>query len=85
MEEAVAIAAEGRVAAAEGQWKRSRDHLRRAAGLLYHAGRLDDVQRGDEGSGQASRSFRKLMYTGDQYPSMGCGIKWKPGNEPGYG
>ena len=21
--------------------------------------------------------------TGDQYPSMGCGIKWKPGNEPG--
>jgi peroxiredoxin len=21
---------------------------------------------------------------GDQIPAMGCGIKWKPGNEPGY-
>jgi hypothetical protein len=20
----------------------------------------------------------------DQIPAMGCGIKWKPGNEPGY-
>jgi thiol-disulfide isomerase/thioredoxin len=22
--------------------------------------------------------------TGDQYPSMGCSIKWKPGNAPAY-
>ncbi|RMF64909.1 MAG: thioredoxin family protein, partial [Bacteroidetes bacterium] len=20
--------------------------------------------------------------TGEQYPSMGCNIKWRPGNEP---
>ena len=22
--------------------------------------------------------------TGSQYPSMGCSIKWKPGNDPSY-
>ena len=22
--------------------------------------------------------------SGDQYPSMGCSIKWKPGNAPAY-
>lgn len=56
--------------------------------LVYH-GRFDDTRPGQGHRATGSdlrRALDELLrtgrVTGPQYPSMGCNIKWKPGNEP---
>ncbi len=56
--------------------------------LVYH-GRFDDTRpgRGRPATGaDLKRALDEWLesgkVTGPQYPSMGCNIKWKPGNEP---
>ncbi|MDQ7040802.1 MAG: thioredoxin family protein [Rhodothermus sp.] len=56
--------------------------------LVYH-GRFDDTRPG-QGRSATGEDLRRVLdellatgqVTGPQYPSMGCNIKWKPGNEP---
>ena len=58
---------------------------------LVYRGQLDD-SRPDSGrplSGQDLRAAIEAVLSGgrvtsDQRPSIGCNIKWKPGNEPSY-
>lgn len=58
---------------------------------LVYRGQLDD-SRPDSGipvTGEDLRAAFDAVLAGetvsdDQKPSMGCNIKWKPGNEPGY-
>ncbi len=56
--------------------------------LVYH-GRFDDTRPGQgrpATGADLKRALDELLetgrVTGPQYPSMGCNIKWKPGNEP---
>lgn len=58
--------------------------------LVYH-GQLDDSRPGNgiPVSGKDVRAALSAVLTGlpvqsHQIPSMGCSIKWKPGNEPEY-
>ncbi|SHK95774.1 thioredoxin family protein [Rhodothermus profundi] len=56
--------------------------------LVYH-GRFDDTRPG-QGRPATGADLKRVLdellehgkVTGPQYPSMGCNIKWKPGNEP---
>ncbi|GIV59431.1 thioredoxin family protein [Rhodocaloribacter litoris] len=58
--------------------------------LVYH-GRFD-ATRPRSGQKPDGRDLRRVLdellttgkVTTEQYPSMGCNIKWKPGNEPAY-
>src|SRR5262245_29779529 len=59
-------------------------------GKLAYRGEFDESRPGDDApvSGQALRAALELVVAGQpvgepQTPSLGCGIKWKPGNEPG--
>ncbi len=56
---------------------------------LYYRGQLDDSRpsNGMEVSGSSLRAAVDQLLAGagapgQQRPSLGCGIKWKPGNEP---
>lgn len=56
--------------------------------LVYH-GRFDETRPGQgrpATGADLKRALDELLetgkVTGPQYPSMGCNIKWKPGNEP---
>ena len=57
---------------------------------LAYRGQLDDARPGN-GKPVTGADLRRALDTvlagedvpGDQRPSMGCNIKWKPGNEPG--
>jgi peroxiredoxin len=58
---------------------------------LYYRGHLDDSRPGNEVpvAGSDLRHALDAMLLGkpapdDQRPSLGCNIKWKPGNEPEY-
>ena len=59
---------------------------------LVYRGRLDDARPGN-GLPVTGRDLRAALdavlagqpVAGDQKPSMGCNIKWKPGNAPVYG
>lgn len=58
---------------------------------LVYRGRLDASRPGSDVpvTGEDLRAAIDAVLTGgvpssDQVPSMGCSIKWKPGNEPGY-
>jgi peroxiredoxin len=58
---------------------------------LYYRGRLDGSTPGSEvpTTGEDLRRALDLVLAGkiapnEQTPSMGCNIKWKPGNEPDY-
>ena len=58
---------------------------------LVYRGRLDDSRPNSETplTGRDLRVAIDAALTGteqayQQYPSMGCSIKWKPGNEPAY-
>ena len=58
---------------------------------LFYRGRFDDsTPKNDRPiTGKDLRSAIAAMLAGDnppqpQYPSIGCNIKWKPGNEPDY-
>ena len=58
---------------------------------LFYRGQLDASRPGNKipvtGSDlrfAMERLFRKETPPSDQRPSMGCNIKWKPGNEPAY-
>ncbi|HOF41375.1 MAG TPA: thioredoxin family protein [Candidatus Hydrogenedentes bacterium] len=59
---------------------------------LVYRGRLDDARPGN-GLPVTGRDLRAALdaalagqpVEGDQKPSMGCNIKWKPGNAPVYG
>lgn len=58
---------------------------------LYYRGRLDESSpgNGETLSGKDLFHAAELMQKGedydlDQYPSMGCNIKWKEGNAPSY-
>lgn len=60
-----------------------------AAGLLVYRGQVDDSRPGNEKplTGKDIRAAIDAVLSGtpvssDQHPSSGCGIKWKPGNEP---
>ncbi|MDP8977981.1 MAG: thioredoxin family protein [Actinomycetota bacterium] len=56
---------------------------------LVYRGQLDDARPGN-GQPVTGRDVRAALdavlegrpVPGDQHPSMGCGIKWRPGNEP---
>jgi peroxiredoxin len=58
---------------------------------LVYRGRLDE-SRPDSGNPVTGNELRAAMdavlarrpVTEEQYPSMGCSIKWKPGNQPAY-
>ena len=58
---------------------------------LVYRGQLDD-SRPDNGKPLNGRDLRTALdavlaaraVSGDQQPSVGCNIKWKPGNEPAY-
>lgn len=59
--------------------------------LVYH-GQLDDSRPGNTKplSGHDLRAALEAVLAGDpplehQVPSIGCNIKWRPGNEPDYG
>jgi peroxiredoxin len=62
------------------------------AGLrLFYRGQLDDSRPGNGRpvTGADLRAALDALLAGrpapaDQRPSVGCGIKWKPGNEPSY-
>lgn len=56
---------------------------------LVYRGRMDDATPGNDApvTGAELRAAIDAVLAGerpdpDQHPSMGCGIKWKPGNEP---
>ncbi len=58
---------------------------------LVYRGQLDDSRRGNEipVTGKHVRAALDAVLSGrqvdpDQKPSIGCNIKWKPGNEPAY-
>jgi peroxiredoxin len=59
---------------------------------LVYRGQLDDSRPGN-GRPVTGRDLRAAMdalqkggtISADQRPSIGCNIKWKPGNEPDYG
>ncbi len=58
---------------------------------LVYRGQLDDARPGSDvpvtGSdlrGAIDAVLEGRPVAGDQKPSMGCNIKWKPGNEPSY-
>jgi hypothetical protein len=60
-----------------------------AAGKLAYRGEFDESRPGNgvPVTGQALRAALELVLAGraveePQMPSLGCGIKWKPGNEP---
>ncbi len=61
-------------------------------GKLFYAGQFDDSRprSGLEPHGGDLREAVRRMLGGEQplarpYPSSGCNIKWKPGNEPAFG
>ena len=61
-----------------------------AEGRLFYRGQLDDSRpsNGRPVTGADLRAAIDALLAGgpapeDQRPSVGCGIKWKPGNEPG--
>ena len=58
-------------------------------GKLFYAGQFDDSRPrgGQEAHGGDLREALRRMLAGEEplarpYPSSGCNIKWKPGNEP---
>jgi len=58
---------------------------------LVYRGQMDDARRGNDlpVTGASLRSAVDALLAGKpvpptQIPSLGCNIKWKPGNEPGY-
>lgn len=58
---------------------------------LVYRGQLDDSRPGNDNlvTGVDLRMAIDAMLTGkpvnpDQYPAVGCNIKWRPGNEPDY-
>lgn len=58
---------------------------------LFYRGQLDSSRPGNDipVTGEDLRNALKALISGDpppqhQKPSMGCNIKWKPGNEPEY-
>lgn len=58
---------------------------------LVYRGQIDDSRPGNDKpiTGKDLRSALDAVLQGeqvspDQHPSMGCSIKWKEGNEPGY-
>lgn len=62
-----------------------------ADGYLFYAGQFDPSRPGndEEVSGDDLREAIDTLLAGedlgfDPYPSVGCNIKWKPGNEPEY-
>ncbi len=62
-----------------------------AAGLLYYAGQFDSSRpkNGGEVTGKDLRAAVDGLLAGaaapaNPYPSSGCNIKWKEGNEPPY-
>ena len=61
------------------------------AGRLVYRGQLDDSRPGNDVpvTGRDLRAALDAILAGrpvtaDQKPSLGCNIKWKPGNEPHY-
>jgi hypothetical protein len=59
--------------------------------LLVYRGRFDASRPGSDVpvTGRDLRAAVDAVLAGepvseDQWPSMGCGIKWRPGREPGY-
>jgi len=61
------------------------------AGTLVYRGQLDDSRPGNESpvNGRDLRAAIEAVVAGrpvaaDQKPSIGCNIKWKRGNEPGW-
>ena len=58
---------------------------------LAYRGQLDDTRPGS-GREPTGKDLRRALddvltgrpVTGQQYPSAGCSIKWRPGNEPRY-
>lgn len=62
-----------------------------AEGKVYYTGQFDSTRpgRGGDPDGKDMRSAVTRMLRGEPpsteaYPSSGCNIKWKPGNEPPY-
>jgi thiol-disulfide isomerase/thioredoxin len=62
-----------------------------AAGKLAYRGQLDDSRPGSKApvTGKDLRAALDAVVSGkpasaEQRPSIGCNIKWKPGNEPPY-
>ena len=61
-----------------------------ANGALYYRGQMDDSRRGRTyRTGEDLRAAMDALLTGkpapvEQRPSLGCNIKWVPGNEPDY-
>ena len=60
-------------------------------GKLVYRGQFDDTRPGDEDpvTGADARAALQAVVDGTpqadpQYPSLGCNIKWIPGNEPSY-
>lgn len=60
-------------------------------GVLFYAGQFDDSRprSGQEPHGGDLREAARRMIDGEQplarpYPSSGCNIKWKPGNQPAW-
>ncbi|MDD9952551.1 MAG: thioredoxin family protein [Zetaproteobacteria bacterium] len=58
---------------------------------LVYRGQFDDSRPGNDAvvtGADLSRAVEELLagkqVSGDQKPSLGCNIKWKPGNEPAY-
>jgi len=58
---------------------------------LVYRGQMDDARRANDlpVTGRSLREAVEAVLTGkpispDQVPSLGCSIKWKPGNEPEY-
>lgn len=57
---------------------------------LFYRGQMDDSRPGKgEATGKDLRAALDILladqvYIDEQKPSMGCNIKWKPGNEPSY-
>jgi hypothetical protein len=59
--------------------------------MCVYRGQLDDSRPGNSEpvNGKDLRNVLDLLITGkevstNQRPSLGCNIKWKPGNEPSY-
>jgi len=62
-----------------------------AEGYLFYAGQFDPVRpsHNEEATGDDLREAIDTLLAGedlgfDPYPSVGCNIKWKEGNEPDY-
>ena len=62
-----------------------------AQGRLVYRGQMDDARRGNDlpVTGKSLRDAVDAVLAGkvvspNQIPSLGCNIKWKPGNEPEY-